>query len=157
MQQSARTNPQNKYVPIRVRQREQADRVGESQHMSASMYTARWIHKTNWEIEICPAYKNMQLLTHRWCYVQIICLWSWHKKTQRWSSFRPFFYVFHTRMWRPGCDPGAWSFWHLQVVSLQLKPLTSLSASLKIWASVAAGGSRPRSEAPCKLFHLNLA
>ena len=33
--------PQSKYVPIRARQRQQADRVGESQHMSSSICTAR--------------------------------------------------------------------------------------------------------------------
>ena len=38
--QSARTKPQSKYVPIRVQQRKQADRVGESQHMSSN-YTKR--------------------------------------------------------------------------------------------------------------------
>ena len=38
--QSPCTKPQSKYVPIRVRQRKQADGVGESQHMS-SIYTAR--------------------------------------------------------------------------------------------------------------------
>ena len=38
--QSARTKPRSKYVLIRVRKRKQADRVGESQHMS-SIYTAR--------------------------------------------------------------------------------------------------------------------
>ena len=42
--QSARAKPQSKYsqyVPIRLRQRKQADRVGESQHTSSSIYTAR--------------------------------------------------------------------------------------------------------------------
>ena len=38
--QSARTKPQSKHVLIRVRQRRQVDRVGESQHMLSSIYTA---------------------------------------------------------------------------------------------------------------------
>ena len=43
------------YVPIRVRP--QANRVGESQHMPSSIYTARRVLKRNEEIEVCPAYK----------------------------------------------------------------------------------------------------
>ena len=31
-----------------------------------------------------------------------------------------FFYVFRTCMRHPGCSPGAWSSWHLQVVILHL-------------------------------------
>ena len=49
------------YVPIRVRP--QANRVGESQHMPSSIYTARRVLKRNEEIEVCPAYKNIQLYT----------------------------------------------------------------------------------------------
>ena len=46
---------QSKYVPIRARQRKQADRAGETQHMSSSIDTARCALKTNEGIEICLA------------------------------------------------------------------------------------------------------
>ena len=46
---------------------QQADRVGESQHMPSSTCTTRLVLKTNVENEIHPAYKNIQLLTRRWC------------------------------------------------------------------------------------------
>ena len=46
------------------------------------------------------------------------------------SFFLRPFYAFHTCMRRPGCFPGAWSSWSLQVVSLHLKAWTSLSASV---------------------------
>ena len=43
---SARTKPQSKYVPIRVRQHKQADKVCESQHKSSSIYRAHLVLKT---------------------------------------------------------------------------------------------------------------
>ena len=52
----------------------------------------------------------------------------------------------------PDCVSGAWSSWHLHVVSVHL--IMDLSASFTLFCSVvslwasAAGGSRPRSEAP---------
>ena len=38
-------------------------------------------------------------------------------------------YLFRPCMRRQGCFRGPWSSWHLQIVSLNLKPWTSLSAS----------------------------
>ena len=38
-----------------------------------------------------------------------------------------------TCMRRPGCCPGAWSSWYLQVASLHLKSWTSVSASFTFW------------------------
>ena len=45
-------------------------------------------------------------------------------------------------MRRPGCFPGAWSSWHLQVVSLHLKWWTSLSVSFAFCSIL------PRKRAP---------
>ena len=70
--QSARTKPRSKYVPIRVRQRKQADRVVEHY-----ILVARCVLKTNEEIKICPAYKSTYttaVLTQRCCDPRRICL-----------------------------------------------------------------------------------
>ena len=58
-----------------------------------------------------------------------ICLSFDLNKIQHCSFSPSFFYVCRTCMRRPSCYPGAWSSWHLQVVSLHLKLWTSLSAS----------------------------
>ena len=63
-------------------------------------------------------------------------------------SLRPlYWYVFRTCMRRPGCFPGAWSSWHLQVVSLHLKSWTSLSVSFASF-SILPCERAERSEAP---------
>ena len=64
-------------------------------------------------------------------------------------------YIVYSRMWRPGCFPGAWrrGSWQCQVASLHLQCINHgpLSASHSIsmfpsWASVTGGECRPRSE-----------
>ena len=49
-------------MPIRVRQREQADRVGESQHVVKHLSAVRCVPETNKEIDICPA---KQICNHK--------------------------------------------------------------------------------------------
>ena len=57
-------------------------------------------------------------------------------------------------MRRPGWYPGAWSVWHLQLVSLHPKSWISWSDSFAcvlffLLSERSGRGSRPRSEAPC--------
>ena len=54
--QSAPTNPQSKYMPIRAQRRKQADRVGEGQHVIEHLYNTLSSQKEK-EIEICPSYE----------------------------------------------------------------------------------------------------
>ena len=49
------TKQRRTYAPIRLRQRKQADRVGESQRVVEHLFAARCVTKSNEEIEICPA------------------------------------------------------------------------------------------------------
>ena len=47
--------------------------------MSSSIYTAREVLKRNEEIEICLFYKNIQLLTQRWCDAPRIFLYKYFR------------------------------------------------------------------------------
>ena len=62
VQQSAvnpRNKQQSKYAPIRARQRRQADGVGSRQHVVERLHSTPCVFKTNEEIEVCSAYKNI--------------------------------------------------------------------------------------------------
>ena len=50
---------QSKYAPIRARQRRQADGVGSRQHVVERLHSTPCVFKTNEEIEVCSAYKNI--------------------------------------------------------------------------------------------------
>ena len=68
---------------------------------------------------------------YSWCHARKLCLFFSNIKdtTLQHCSFSPSFqYVFRTCTRRPGCFPGAWSSWHLQVISLHLKSWTDASA-----------------------------
>ena len=148
------TKERSTYVPTRVRQRKQADRVGESQHVVERLSAARCVVlKTNKEIETCPAKKDTRRQAagdaRRIClYLRPISLPRMMHDTTLSFLFRT--YSYDPCMLRPGCFPGAWNYWHLQVVGL---PLNSWNLSvrfvriffcsiLSLWASVARGAKR---------------
>ena len=54
--------------------------------MSSSIYTARLVLKTNEEIEICPVYKKLQLLTRRWYMHAASGLLSWSMELLAFAS-----------------------------------------------------------------------
>ena len=101
-----------------VRQRKQADRVGESQHVVEHLHSTL---QTNEETAVCPAYKNAPLLTALVGCAMDLPIVSISIRYTHGSVFTSFFYAFRTCMRRPGCFPGAWSSWHLQLVGLHLK------------------------------------
>ena len=52
------TKQRSTYTPIKVRQRKQADRVGESQHVVEHLFCNTLCSQNRWRIETCPAKKT---------------------------------------------------------------------------------------------------
>ena len=117
--QSARTKPPSKYVPLRVRQRKQANRVGESQHK-----VVEYVYNTlrsqnerrNQNLPGLQKYATINNYSHSAGLTREGLAFSFDlNRIQHCSFLRPF-YVFRTRVRHPGCYPGAWRSGHLQVV-----------------------------------------
>ena len=99
------------------------------------------------------------------------------QQTKRFRADQSTYPKIYVRTWmlRPGCFPGAWSSWHLQVACLHLKMLGHLlhlsviPINMKYYSfalrqcivhpfflvSETSGWNRPRREAPCTA-HIHL-
>ena len=111
--------------------------------MSSRISFTAMCSQTNEEIEIGPAYKNIQPFTK-------LKQLSWYGVACT-LLFCPSF-LFRPCMRRPSCFRGPWSSWHLQVARLHLKPWTSKSASfIRILFNFCSRATvrRKRPEAPC--------
>ena len=132
---SARTRPQSKYpyVPIRVRQRKQADKVWPEparavQHLHSTLSSQNeprnrnlsGLHENNTRVYNYSHSVGVM----REGFASSFGLSLRHNTA---LFLRPF-HVFCTCIRRPGCYLGAWSSWHLQVVSFAPKIL-ALSVS----------------------------
>ena len=118
---SARTRPQSKYpyVPIRVCQRKQADKVWPEparvvQHLHSTLSSQNEPRNRN-----LPGLQENNTRVYNY---------SHSVGVMRTALFLRSFHVFRTCIRRPGCYLGAWSSWHLQVVSFAPKIL-ALSVS----------------------------
>ena len=123
------TKQQSKYVPIGTRQRKQADRVAraESQHVVEHLHSSLRSQNERINKKNCGLHKYTTTYKAALACVMREELAFISKLNKIHSSLCPFC-VFRACMRRTGCFPGAWSSWHLQVVSLHLKSWTCLSA-----------------------------
>ena len=104
------TNQQRNYVPTRARQRKQADRVGEREHVVEHLHSSLRFQNERRNRNL-PG-KNMQPLTRQ----QLKLMWR-AKNSPLFPISRKYktsfslrhFYLFLTCMRLPGCFHGAWS------------------------------------------------
>ena len=105
---SAGTKPQSKYVPIRVRQRKQADRVGEGQHIHVveHLYSALFPKRTKKSKSARPT--AITNYSHSASVMRERSAFSFDLSKIQHSSLSVFS-MFRACMRRPSCYPGAWS------------------------------------------------
>ena len=118
--------------------------------------------KINEEIEVCPL-KNVYTTTLSWWCAKGLPFFVSNLDTIQHSDE---YVVFRTCLRdactaRPGCFPGAWSSWQLQVVSLHLFLDLCPRQHIVLFQYFLVGersGRKPpaRSEAPCKLVPLQI-
>ena len=108
------TAPNRKHVPIRERQRKQADRVEERVYCRAFIQHAEVSKRTKiWQSAYSEKPYNY---THRWCDAQSFCF-SFDPSTMQYCSSSSYLTsTYRTCVRRPGC-PGGERSRHLQVVT----------------------------------------
>ena len=128
--QSARTKPQSKYVPIRVRQRKQADRVGKSRASTCrrgGIQHAEFSKRTKKSKSARPTRYNYShsagVMREGFAFSFDLCKIN--------CSYSVLCYIC---VQRPDCYPGAWGSWHLHLgicilasASRQVAPKRDLS------------------------------
>ena len=142
------TKQQSEYVPIRARQHNTSKKTEFARaSMSLSIcrpglrkYTFAHRATSSWRCDarrICLYFQQSNLNSYHTLLSPSVLVPTMHAASDLFS-------------WR------MWSCWHLHDISLRLRSWMSLPASLHSflfcsfsWASVAGGGSRRRSEAPC--------
>ena len=111
------TKRRSTHVPIRVRQRKQADRVDESQHVVEHLVCRSLCRRNQWRYRNLPSQKKTISTSSWWCakHLVLICF-----QCQRDTSTTFFLYLYDACIRRPGYF--SWSMELLAFASCQFAP-----------------------------------